>query len=49
MRDDSGIDVLMEFAGSATIEAYFGLKGYLKAVFGRSVDLVWEKGLKPRA
>jgi predicted nucleotidyltransferase len=49
MRDDSGIDVLMEFAGPTTLEAYIGLRGYLKAVFGRSADLVSEKGLKSRA
>jgi predicted nucleotidyltransferase len=39
----------MEFAGPTTLEAYIGLRGYLKAVFGRSVDLVSEKGLKSRA
>ena len=49
MRDDSDIDVLVNFSGPATFEAYFGLKDYLEEMFGRSVDLVTEKGLKPRA
>ena len=49
MRDDSDIDVLVEFRGPATFDGYFDLKAYLEQLFGRPVDLVTEKGLKPRA
>ncbi len=49
MRDDSDIDVLVEFKGPATFDGYFDLKSYLEQLFGRPVDLVTEKGLKPRA
>ena len=43
LREDSDIDVLVEFDG------YFDLKTYLEQLLGRPVDLVTEKGLKPRA
>lgn len=49
LRDDSDVDVLVEFNGPATLEHYFGLKDYLEARLGRSVDLVTVRGLKPRA
>ncbi len=49
MRDNSDVDVLVEFEGSATFRGYFDLKDYLEAMLGRSVDLVTEAGLKPRA
>lgn len=49
LRDDSDIDILVEFEGTATFDRYFGLKDHLEELFGRSVDLVTEKGLKPRA
>lgn len=49
LREDSDIDVLVEFEGPATFDGYFNLKDYLEQVLGRSVDLVTEKGLKPRA
>lgn len=49
LRDDSDIDVLVEFEGPATFDGYFDLKDHLEHVLGRSVDLVTEKGLKPRA
>ena len=48
-REDSDVDVLVEFEGSATFDGYFGLKDYLEQLLGRPVDLVTEKGLKPRA
>jgi hypothetical protein len=48
-RGDSDVDVLVEFEGSATFDGYFGLKDYLEQLLGRPVDLVTEKGLKPRA
>ena len=49
MRPDSDIDVLVEFDGPTTYDAYFGLKDYLEAMLHRPVDLVTTKGLKPRA
>ena len=49
LRDDSDIDILVEFEGPATFDGYFDLKTYLEQLLGRPVDLVTEKGLKPRA
>ena len=49
LREDSDVDVLVEFDGPATFDGYVGLKDYLEALLGVSVDLVTEKGLKPRA
>ena len=49
LRSDSDIDVLVAFEGPATVAGYFGLREYLEELFGRRVDLVTEKGLKPRA
>ena len=48
LRDDSDVDVLVSFRGRATFDGYMGLKFYLEDLFGRKVDLVTEKGLKPR-
>ncbi len=48
-REDSDVDILVEFEGPATFDGYFDLKDYLEQLFGRPVDLVTEKGLKPRA
>jgi predicted nucleotidyltransferase len=49
MRPDSDVDVLVDFGGPATFDAYFELKDYLEQTLGRRVDLVTQKGLKPRA
>jgi uncharacterized protein len=49
MRADSDVDILVEFEGEPTFDAYFGLKDHLEAALGRSVDLVTAGGLKPRA
>ena len=49
LRDGSDIDLLVEFEGPATFDGYFGLKDHLEALLGRTVDLVTERGLKPRA
>lgn len=49
LRGDSDIDVLVEFAGPATFDGYFELKAHLESLLGRPVDLVTERGLKPRA
>lgn len=48
-REDSDVDVLVEFEGPATFDGYMGLKLYLEELLGRKVDLVTESGLKPRA
>ncbi len=48
LRDDSDIDLLVQFEGMATFDGYFGLKDRLEALLGRQVDLVTEQGLKPR-
>ena len=49
LREDSDIDVLVEFDGPATFDGYFDLKTHLEQLLGRPVDLVTEKGLRPRA
>ena len=49
MRENSDVDVLVEFDGPATFDGYMGLKDYLESLLGTTVDLVTEKGLKPRA
>jgi predicted nucleotidyltransferase len=49
LRTDSDVDVLVEFEGHATYDRYFSLRDHLERIFGRKVDLVTEKGLKPRA
>lgn len=49
MRADSDIDILVEFDGPPSLDAYFGMKDHLESVLGRSVDLVTPDGLKPRA
>ena len=45
-REDSDVDVLVEFEGPATFRGYFGLLHFLEDKFGTSVDLVTEKGLR---
>jgi predicted nucleotidyltransferase len=49
MREGSDVDVLVEFDGPSTFDGYMGLKDYLEGLLGTTVDLVTEKGLKPRA
>jgi hypothetical protein len=49
LRMDSDIDVLVELDSPATFARYFDLKAYLEQLQGREVDLVTDKGLKPRA
>jgi predicted nucleotidyltransferase len=47
-RPDSDIDVLVDFAGRATLDQFMGLKFYLEDLLGCRVDLVTRKALKPR-
>jgi len=46
-REDSDIDILVSFDGIATSERYFGVQFYLEDLFGRPVDLVTDKALRP--
>jgi len=48
LRDDSDIDVLVEFKGKATFDGYMDLKCYLETLLGRNVDLVTQDAVKPR-
>jgi len=47
-REDSDVDVLVEFEGPATFDGYMGLKFYLEDLFHAKVDLVTEDAVKPR-
>ncbi len=47
-REDSDVDVLVEFEGPATFDGYMGLKFYLEGLFHAKVDLVTEDAVKPR-
>lgn len=44
---DSDIDILVTFDEPATSQRYFGVLFYLEDLFGRPVDLVTEKALRP--
>jgi predicted nucleotidyltransferase len=46
LRNDSDIDILVEFAGPATFDGYMDLKFHLERVLGRAIDLVTRKGLR---
>ncbi len=47
-RQDSDIDLLVEFISPPTFDDYMNLKFYLEDLLGRAVDLVPRKTLKPR-
>lgn len=47
-RDDSDVDVLVEFEGPATFAGFMDLKFYLEELLQRDVDLVTNKAIKPR-
>lgn len=49
MKEESDIDVLVEFNGPATFDGYMDLKFYLEDLLGTKVDLITASGLKPRA
>ena len=44
--DDSDVDILVAFDGSATSQRYLGAQFYLEDLLGRPVDLVTEKALR---
>lgn len=48
LREDSDIDVLVEFEGAATFDGYIGLQTYLEELFGTKVDLATPAMIKPR-
>jgi len=45
---ESDVDILVDFGGPASFDAYMDLKFYLEELLGARVDLVTERGLKPR-
>jgi len=47
-RDDSDLDILVDFEGHPTFLSYMGLRAYLADTLGRRVDLVTPDALKPR-
>jgi predicted nucleotidyltransferase len=47
-RDDSDLDVLVEFDVTPTLDVFMGLKFFLEDHIGRKVDLVTPDALKPR-
>ena len=46
-REESDVDVLVTFEGKATFDNFMGLKLDLEDLFGRSVDLLTPKCLRP--
>lgn len=46
-REDSDIDILVSFDGTATSARYFGVQFYLEDLLDRPVDLVTDKALRP--
>ena len=48
IRPESDLDILVEFEGKATFDRYMELKFLLEELFGRRVDLVTRKAIKPR-
>lgn len=46
--DTSDLDFLVEFEGAATFDRYMDLKFFLEDLFGKPVDLVTRKSLKPQ-
>jgi len=47
-RDDSDVDLLVEFEHQATFDHYMDLKFYLEELLHQPVDLVTNNALKPR-
>jgi uncharacterized protein len=46
--EQSDIDFLVEFEGSATFDRYMDLKFFLEDLFNKPVDLVTKRSLKPQ-
>jgi hypothetical protein len=47
-RDDSDLDILVDFEGHPTFLSYMGLRAFLADTLGRKIDLVTSDALKPR-
>lgn len=47
-RQDSDVDILVEFSGPATFNGYMDLKFFLEDLLGRPVDLVTRRSIRPR-
>jgi predicted nucleotidyltransferase len=47
-RDDSDLDLLVDFETTPALDVFVGLKYFLEERFGHSVDLVMREALKPR-
>ena len=45
-RDDSDVDVLVDYDGPATSKSFFGVQFYLEDLLGRRIDLVTNKALR---
>jgi uncharacterized protein len=45
--ETSDLDVVVEFNGPATLDAFMDLKDLLERISGRRVDLVTQRALKP--
>jgi predicted nucleotidyltransferase len=48
LGDESDVDILIDFEGTATFDGYMEAKFLLEEVLGRPVDLVTPQALKPR-
>ena len=46
--DDSDVDILVQFDGPATSDAYFGVQFYIEDLLGHPVDLVTDKAICAR-
>jgi predicted nucleotidyltransferase len=46
-RDDSDIDVLVEFEGPVTYDRYCDVRFFIEDLLHRQVDLVLKEGLRP--
>lgn len=47
-NEASDLDFLVEFEGTATFDRYMDLKFFLEDLFGKPVDLVTKRSLKPQ-
>jgi hypothetical protein len=47
-REDSDLDILVDFENDPTFLSFMGLKAFLEDHLGRKVDLVTPDALKPR-
>jgi predicted nucleotidyltransferase len=47
-RDDSDLDLLVDFDAGPTFDSFMGVKLFLEDHLGRKVDLVTPAALKPR-